>query len=99
MELLEGDAKRPQVNHAGIQRKLLAEKIVLTTRQSHWPLLLKHQKEIPGISEIQKPNPESINFQAAGGARNAGGGWKKTPDHPKPDAITCYRCEGPGMQI
>ncbi len=69
------------VNPAGIQRKLLAE--LLTTRQSHWPL--PSERDSRNLRDAsQKPNPGSINYQAAGGVRNAGGGWMKTPDHPKP---------------
>ncbi len=87
------------VNHAGIQRKLLAEKnltydkaVTLTTT------IEASERDSRNLRDAsQKPNPESINYQATGGVRNAGGGWKKTPDNPKPDAITCYRCEGPHL--
>ncbi len=70
------------VNHPGIQR----------LKSSHTGHGASERDSRNLWDASQKPNPESIN---TGGCRNSGGGWKKTPDHPKPDAITCYRCGGP----
>ncbi len=72
------------------------KRILLTTRQSHWPLLLKRQKEIPGTSEtparsLTREASPTRPLGVSGMLVEAGRRLQTTGD------ITCYRCGGPHL--
>ena len=90
------------VNHAGIQRKLLAEKDLTYDKAVSLATSIEASERDSRNLRAGKASPENVNYQAAGtgaaGARNTGGGVKKPQEQSfKQGSITCYRCGGPHL--